>query len=415
MAKIKAFKGYRPPNDLASEVAAVPYDVINKEEAIALATGNPNSFLHITRSEVDLPEVKNVYSQEVYDKARNNFLAFVEDEVLVQDSSNSIYLYRQIMEMHSQIGIVVCSHIDDYFDDVIKKHEYTRPKKEKDRIDNMLTSGLHAGPIFSTFKQVEEIEDWMNARIEELDPEVNFVADDGIIHSLWRVDEPTDVAELVRLFDLKVEATYIADGHHRAASSAKVGAQLREANNNHTGDEEYNWMLTVLFPHNQLSIIDYNRLVKDLNGLSEKDFFAALEKNFNVEKYEAAFKPKVPYQYGMYMNGSWYSLILKDEVKISEDAVESLDIAILSDLVLDTILGIKDQRTEDRSDFVGGIRGMRELEKRVDSGDWKLAFSIYPVSIDQLIDVADSGNVMPPKSTWFEPKLRSGLVLHRFL
>jgi len=414
MAKIKAFKGYRPPNNLAQQIAAVPYDVINVAEAKALSKKNDLSFLKITRSEVDFEDGIDVYSDLVYEKARANFLDFVKKDYLVKDEKDSIYLYQQKMGQHQQIGIVACSHIDDYFNDVIKKHEYTRPKKENDRINNMYITGIHAGPIFTTFKQVDAIDSWIAKNKTQSNLEISFSAEDQIEHSIWKIDDALQVNELVKLFQEKVAATYIADGHHRAASSAKVGKKLAEENKMHTGNEDYNYMLTVLFPENQLSIIDYNRLVKDLNGLSENDFLSALKNNFQIFKRDYAFKPFNPYSYGMFLNGQWYELQVKDTVVDQNDPIKSLDIAVLSDLVLDKILAIKDQRTDSRIDFVGGIRGLQELERRVNNGENKWGFSIYPVSIRQLINVADSGKVMPPKSTWFEPKLRSGLVLHRF-
>jgi len=414
MITIKPFKGYRPPNDVAEKVAAVPYDVINKKEAANMAKGNPFSFLKITRSEIDLNENIDVYSQPVYDKARNNFLQFVEEGKLQQDDLECFYLYRQIMDGKAQTGIVALSSTDDYKNDLIKKHEYTRPKKEKDRINNMKTSGIHAGPVFCTFKKEVNIDAWIETQTSQLKPEVDFTANDGIQHTLWKVGDENANQELVNLFKTKVPATYIADGHHRAASSTKVAELMAAENENHNGTESYNYMLTVLFPDDQLQIIDYNRLVKDLNGLSKEEFLKAIESDFDVAKKDETFKPQNAYEFGLYIDNEWYALKAKEHTYDISHPIKALDVTVISDHLLDKVLGIKDQRTDDRIDFVGGIRGLGELEKRVNSGEFVLALAIYPVSIQQLINIADSGNVMPPKSTWFEPKLRSGLVLHRF-
>jgi len=415
MITIKPFKGYRPPSNLAEKVAAVPYDVINKAEAQQLASDNPQSFLHITRSEIDLPERADVYSQEVYDKARSNFLQFIENGWLVKDEEESIYLYQQTMGDHTQTGILALSSIQDYFEDRIKKHEFTRPKKEKDRINNMKTLGAHAGPVFMTYKNVAEINQWVGEFITNNKAAVDFTATDDIQHKLWCVNNVGLVDALTTLFKQHVPASYIADGHHRAASSAKVGEMLKAENPNHNGEEAYNYFLTVLFPDIEMKILDYNRLVKDLNGLNVEAFLQKIKDDFEVElKGDNIFKPGSTKSFGLYIEKQWYHLKAKPHTYNDNDPIDALDITTLSKHLLDKVLGIKDQRTDDRIDFVGGIRGLEELEKRVNSGDWEMAIALHPVSIQQLIDIADSGEVMPPKSTWFEPKLRSGLVVHRF-
>lgn len=415
MITIKPFKGYRPPSDFAEKVAAVPYDVISKAEAEQLAKGNPQSFLHITRSEIDMPKDVDVYSQQVYDKARSNFLKFIKDGWLVKDAQACIYLYQQTMGNHTQTGILALSSIQDYFEGRIKKHEFTRPKKEQDRINNMKTLGAHAGPVFMTYKNVTEINHWVSNYITNNKPTVNFTAVDNIQHKLWCVNDVNLINALTILFKKHVPASYIADGHHRAASSAKVGQMLKSENPNHTGNEAYNYFLSVLFPDNEMKILDYNRLVKDLNGLNVETFLQKIEEDFEVELIGAKiFKPANVRSFGLYIEKQWYHLKAKPHIYNDDDPIDALDITTLSNHLLDKVLNIKDQRTDDRIDFVGGIRGLEELEKRVNAGDWKMAIALHPVSIQQLIDIADSGEVMPPKSTWFEPKLRSGLVVHKF-
>lgn len=415
MITIKAFKGYRPKDELVEKIASVPYDVINKSEALQLAGENPHSFLHITRSEIDLPEDTDVYSQSVYDKARTNFLEFVDKAWLTQDAEDSLYLYRQVMGNHVQTGILALSSIEDYFENRIKKHEFTRPVKEQDRINNMKTAGIHPGPVFLTYKHVEEINAWVKRYTEEHKTVNDFVADDGIKHSLWLVSDQSDIHQLVTLFKENVPASYIADGHHRAASSAKVGKALAEENQSHSGEESYNYFLSVLFPDHEMKIMDYNRLIADLNGMSEEEFLQAVREDFEVSVVGAkAFKPEDARSFGLYVNKNWYKLVAKPHSYNEADPIDTLDISTISKHILAKHLGISDQRTDKRIDFVGGIRGLSELEKRVDTGQWKLAIALFPVSIQQLIDIADSGQVMPPKSTWFEPKLRSGLVVHRF-
>lgn len=416
MATIKAFKAYRPPADIAEKLASVPYDVINEAEARKMAEGNEHSFLRIIRPEVDLDEGVDVYAQEVYQKAKDNFHLFVENGWLKADDSECIYLYRQIMDTHAQVGIVALTSSTDYWLDVIKKHEYTRPKKEKDRITNVKTTGIHAGPVFQTFKHNHQIDEWMENQLKQLDFVSDFTAEDGVRHTLWMIDDKSDINQLVMLFKTDVPAIYIADGHHRAASGAKVAMEMQNANPNHNGTEDYNFFLSVMFPDSQLKIIDYNRLVKDLNGMTSEEFIEKLSEHFEVRKYdgEGPFRPEFNYEFGMYLDKTWYQMDAKQSAINEDDAIASLDISVLSDFILAPLLGIEDQRRDERIDFVGGIRGLEELERRVDSGDFKLAFSIFPVSIAQLMEVADEGKVMPPKSTWFEPKLRSGLVVNKF-
>lgn len=415
MITIRPFKGFRPPVEIAPKVASRPYDVLNSAEARAERQGNDYSFLRINKPEVDLAEGVDAYSDEVYEKGRKNLDAFINDGWLVQDSSESYYIYRQKMGDHEQTGLVACSWIEDYFSDRIKKHEFTRPKKENDRIRHMATLGAHVGPVFLTYPAQDDIDSIINEVTLNEEPVYDFDSGDGVKHSFWVLDDKEKVSRLSDLFSRNVHASYIADGHHRAASSAKVGLQLKENNPSHNGAEDYNFFLSVLFPDNQLQIIDYNRVITDLNDHGKEDFLALLSGRFEVEKHgKNAVKPQVLHEFGMYIDGEWYKLRAKEEILNDDDPIGVLDITVLSENVLDPILGIKDQRTDERIDFVGGIRGMSELERRVDSGEMKIALSIFPVTVQQLINIADSGTVMPPKTTWFEPKLRSGLIIHRF-
>ncbi len=413
MAMISPFPAFRPPVELAAKVAARPYDVLNSAEARAEAKGNEYSFLKVTKPEIDLPEEVDQHAEEVYEKGRDNLDQFIASGVLIQDEENCIYLYELTMDEHVQTGIVALSSVKDYFDDVIKKHEYTRPVKERDRIKHMRTLGAHVGPVFLTYPNVADIDLLIEQRCEQ-PADYDFTLPDGIRHRLWVVKEQELVQNLCQLFADKVPATYIADGHHRAASSAKVGQAMADSNPGHNGQEPYNHFLSVLFPDNQMKILDYNRVVKDLNGHTEDYVLQALRMYFHISSVGSAFKPKAAGEFGMYLNRRWYKLVAKEEIKRNEDPVLSLDISLLQAFALDPIFNIKDQRTDERIDFVGGIRGLEELEKRVDSGEMAVAFSMYPVSIQQLINIADAGEVMPPKSTWFEPKLRSGLLVHRF-
>lgn len=413
MVKIKAFAGFRPQPEKAKAVAAKPYDVLSSAEAREEAKDNPHSFLRVVKPEITLPEDIDPYAPAVYAQAKANFDTLVNNGVLFQDDTEKLYVYRQIWKDYAQTGLVAASSIDDYFSDLIKKHEYTRPKKEQDRIDHMYTSGIHSGPVFLTYKDVGAI-DAIIEKITAEAPDYDFEADDNVRHTLWVINDAADIQALISQFAESVPATYIADGHHRAASSAKVGTRMREELGNYTGEEPFNYFLSVLFPASQLNIIDYNRVVKDLNGLDKDVFLAALDNQFYVTPEATAFAPAQQHQFGLYLDGQWYKLIAKEGSYEENDPVNGLDVAILQQNVLDAILDIKDPRTDDRVDFVGGIRGLQELERRVDNGEMAAAFSLYPVSIEELMRIADEGMVMPPKSTWFEPKLRSGMVVHQF-
>ena len=406
MVSIVPFKALRPEAQLAKQVASKPYDVLSSKEAKIAAQGNPASFLHITKSEIDLPANTDVHSQAVYDKAQENLRAFISRNILFRESKACYYVYELKMDGKSQTGLVCGSAVNDYDNDLIKKHEFTRPEKELDRITHIKTTGAQTGNVFIAYKNVDAIDKLINNWKKDHDPVYDFVADDDVQHTIWIVNDDKTISNISKLFKTQVPCTYIADGHHRAASAAKVCASLGD-----TATHEAGYFLTTLFPSNQLQIMDYNRVVKDLNGLSEADLLKAIKKNFSIKKSVAAVKPAQLHEFGMYLNNQWYSLSA-NEGSFTTDPIGILDISILSQNILDPILNIKDQRTDKRIDFVGGIRGLGELEKRVDSGEMAVAFSLYPVSIHQLFDIADSGNVMPPKSTWFEPKLRDGLLTH---
>ena len=407
MVTISPFQALRPEAQLAKSVASRPYDVLNSKEAKIEAQGNPNSFLHITKSEIGLPDSVDIHSQEVYDKAKENLTAFISRNILFRENKPCYYIYRLTMDGRSQAGLVCGSSVDDYENGLIKKHEFTRPEKELDRINHIKTTGAQTGNVFLAYKNVDEIDAVINGWMEEKSPQYDFTADDGIQHSIWIVNDDDTINNITNLFKTKVPATYIADGHHRAASAAKVRAALGDS-----ATENADFFLTTLFPSNQLAIMDYNRVVKDMNGLSEADLLKKLEEKFSVEKVKEQFKPAAAHEFGLYMNKQWYKLAAKPKTFDASHPIEVLDVSILQNNLLDPVLGIKDQRTDKRIDFVGGIRGLGELEKRVDSGEMALAISLYPVSIEQLFAVADSGEVMPPKSTWFEPKLRDGLLTH---
>lgn len=413
MIKIKAFAGYRPLAEFAQLVASRPYDVMNRKEAKEEAKDNSYSFLHIIRSEIDLPDSLDEHDQKVYEKARDNFRSMVQSGVFFKDDSKKLYIYELEMDEQVQTGLVACSSIEDYFADKIKKHEHTRPVKELDRINHMKTTSMHAEPLLLAYRDIPEVDDLID-RIKRKQPVYDFKAKDGIRHTLWVIDEQKHIDRLIQFFAEQVPATYIADGHHRAASSAKVGKALAEENPNHTGNEEYNYFLSVIFPASQLRIMDYNRLVKDLNGYSTEKFLQKVSVSFDLQQVtRIAAKPDQLHEFGMYIEGTWYRLTAKAGT-YTNDPIGILDVTILQENLLGPLLGIKDPRTDERIDFVGGIRGLKELERRVDSGEMKVGFALYPVSMEQLMDIADSGNVMPPKSTWFEPKLRSGLVVHGF-
>ncbi|MHA4812631.1 DUF1015 domain-containing protein [Flavitalea flava] len=406
MATITPFRALRPAPSLAKQVASRPYDVLNSREAREEAAGNPDSFLHITKSEIDLPEDIDTHSQTVYDKAKENLQNFIKKGILLQEEKPCYYIYRLIMNGRSQTGLVCGSSVDDYENDIIKKHELTRPDKEADRINHMKTIGAQTGNVFLAYKNVEAvdtlIENWKNTH----SPLYDFVAEDGISHTIWVADTKEAISGITALFANSVPFTYIADGHHRAASAAKVRKALGEG-----ASKEADFFLTTLFPAAQLHILDYNRLAHDLNGATVEEFLTNLQKDFLVGKLDKAFAPGQLHEFGMYLDGNWYQLVAK-EGTFTTDPIGILDVTILQKNVLDKLLAIKDPRTDKRIDFAGGIRGLAELEKRVNSGEMKVAFSLYPVSIEQLFDIADSGNIMPPKSTWFEPKLRDGLLTH---
>ena len=404
MATIKPFRALRPHNEYAAQVASRPYDVLNSDEARKEVEGNLLSFLHVTKSEVDLPADVDIHSQQVYDKAKENLNNLIEKKVLFQDEKPSYYIYELAWKGRSQTGLVCVSSIEDYFNDVIKKHEFTRPEKEKDRIDHMRTIKAQTGNVFLACKELKELNDVFEHWKEQHNAEYNFTAGDGVTHAIWVVDKAATIDIITNLFKEKIPFTYIADGHHRAASAAKVSQQLEDS-------EDAKYFLTTIFPANQLAILDYNRVAKDLNGLTEDEFISRLDQDFTVEKTDSQFRPAELHQFGMFIKGQWYKLTAK-ESSYRNDPIGILDVTILQENILDKILAIKDPRTDNRVDFVGGIRGLGELEKKVNNGEAKVAFSLHPVSIQQLFDIADSGNVMPPKSTWFEPKLRDGLLTH---
>jgi uncharacterized protein (DUF1015 family) len=406
MANISPFKALRPRPELAKQVASRPYDVLNSKEAREEAVGNPYSFLHITKSEIDLPDDFDIHSAPVYEKAKENIDAFIQRSILFREDKPCFYIYQLIMNGRSQTGLVAASSVDDYENDIIKKHEFTRPEKEQDRINHIKTTGAQTGNVFLAYRNNAEvdtlIENWKNTH----SPVYDFVADDAISHTIWVITDDSVNETITNLFKTQIPHTYIADGHHRAASAAKVRKALGSQ-----AKAEADHFLTTLFPSNQLYIMDYNRVIKDLNGLDEASLLEKLGASFSIEKAATAVAPAKLHQFGMYLKGQWYTLTAK-EGTWTNDPIGVLDVSIMSNLILDPILGIKDQRTDKRIDFVGGIRGLGELEKRVNSGEMAVAFSLHPVTIQQLFDIADSGNVMPPKSTWFEPKLRDGLLTH---
>jgi uncharacterized protein (DUF1015 family) len=404
MAIIKPFLALRPKPELATQVASRPYDVLNSEEARAEANGNPFSFLHVTKPEIDLPDGTDIHSREVYDKAKENLQQLMGNGILLKEERPCYYIYQLIMNGRSQTGLVCISSVDDYNNDTIKKHEFTRPEKEKDRIDHMRAIGAQTGNVFMAYRDVTELNALINGWKASNKPLYDFIAADGIQHRVWMIDRDIVINSITELFNNFVPATYIADGHHRAASAAKLSKEL-------SGSDDAKYFLTTIFPASQLAILDYNRLVKDLNGLKPEKFLARLQDDFYITLCPEPVKPVQLHEFGLFLNGQWYILSSRKGT-YTEDPIGVLDVTILSNNILDKILGIKDQRTDARIDFVGGIRGLKELEKRVNSGEMKAAFSLFPVTIEQLFNIADSGNVMPPKSTWFEPKLRDGLLTH---
>ncbi len=411
MAVLKAFKGIRPIKYKAKDIASKPYDVLNKEEAREEAKGNELSFLHVVKPEIDLSDDVDPYSPEVYKKGKENFDKLKDEDILFQDDDKYLYIYAQTMEGKTQYGIVGCASVEDYMNNVIKKHELTRPDKEEDRKNHVRISKLNYEPVFFTYPAVDEIDEIV-AEIVKKEPEYDFTTNDGVGHHFWVIRDQKVIKKIIELFN-QISSTYVADGHHRTAAAALIGNELKENNPNHTVKEEYNYFLAVHFPDDQLTIIDYNRVVKDLNGLSEEDFLEKLNKSFIIEnKGEQIYKPKELHEFSIYLNGEWYSMIAKEGTYDDNDPIGVLDVTILNNQVLKPVLGIEDLRRSKRIDFVGGIRGLGELKKRVDSGEMKVAFALYPVTMDQLINIADTGNIMPPKTTWFEPKLRSGLIMH---
>ncbi|MCQ2360491.1 MAG: DUF1015 domain-containing protein [Paludibacteraceae bacterium] len=414
MAIIKPFKGIRPPKDLIEQVASRPYDVLNSEEARAEAEGNEKSLYHIIKPEIDFPSGKNEHDEDVYLKAAENFKKFQEKGWLVQDKKEQYYVYAQTMNGRTQYGLCVCAYVDDYMTGKIKKHELTRRDKEEDRMKHVRVNNANIEPVFFAYKHNDEL-DAIVAKVCASKPEYDFVAPDGFGHHFWVIDDDATIKRITEIF-AEIPSMYIADGHHRSAAAALVGDEKRRQNPNHKGDEEYNYFLAVCFPDNQLNIIDYNRVVKDLNGLTDEEFLSKLSENFTVqEKGAEIYKPCKLHNFSLYLGGKWYSLTAKPGTYNDADPIGVLDVTVSSNLILDKILGIKDLRSDKRIDFVGGIRGLGELKKRVDSGEMKVALALYPVTMQQIIDIADSGNIMPPKTTWFEPKLRSGLVIHKLI
>ena len=411
---VKPFKGIRPPKALVEQVASRPYDVLNSEEARAEAEGNEKSLYHIIKPEIDFPVGTDEHDERVYAKAAENFQKFQDNGWLVQDAEDKYYVYAQTMNGRTQYGLVVCAAVEDYMTGKIKKHELTRRDKEEDRMKHVRVNNANIEPVFFAFPHQDEL-DAIVSKVVAGEPEYDFVAPDGFGHHFWVIDDAATIARITEIF-AEFPAMYIADGHHRSAAAALVGDEKRKQNPNHQGDEEYNYFLAVCFPDNQLNIIDYNRVVKDLNGLSDEEFLKALEANFEVKEMGAEiYKPNALHNFSLYLSGKWYSLTAKEGTYNDNDPIGVLDVTISSNLILDEILGIKDLRSDKRIDFVGGIRGLGELKKRVDSGEMKVALALYPVSMKQLIDIADTGNIMPPKTTWFEPKLRSGLVIHKLV
>ncbi|MDD2284663.1 MAG: DUF1015 domain-containing protein [Paludibacter sp.] len=415
MAVIKPFKGIRPPKSLVEKVASRPYDVLNSEEARAEAAGNPMSLYHIIKPEIDFEQGTDEHDEQVYAKAVENFTKFRQEGWLVQDETEKYYVYAQTMNGKTQYGLVVCANVDDYMEGRIKKHELTRKDKEEDRMKHVRVNNANIEPVFFAYPHQQELDEIVKETTKN-EPVYDFVAPgDGFGHHFWVIEDAKTIQRITELF-AAIPALYIADGHHRSAAAALVGNEKRQQNPNHTGNEEYNYFMAVCFPDNQLTIIDYNRVVKDLNGLSDEEFLHALSNNFEIRKVGAEiYKPNKLHNFSLYLSGNWYDLTAKPGTYNDNDPIGVLDVTISSNLILDEILGIKDLRTDKRIDFVGGIRGLDELKRRVDSGEMRVALALYPVSMKQLIDIADTGNIMPPKTTWFEPKLRSGLVIHELV
>lgn len=411
MAILKPFKGIRPKKEFVKRVACRPYDVLDEKEARIEANGDAMSFYHVIKPEIDFPDGTNVYAPEIYLKGRENFAKMVADGVLFNEDKECYYIYSQTMNGRTQYGIMGCASVDDYMNGIIKKHELTRPDKEEDRKNHVRVGHMNAEPVFFAYPNVPALDAVVNEIIKAT-PEYDLVTDDGIGHTVWVVKDDKTIQQITDLF-AKIPATYVADGHHRTAAAGLVGKELREKNPNHNGTEEYNFFLAVHFPDNQLQIMDYNRVIKDLNGLTEEEFINKLKENFDiVEKGTSEYRPDKLHNFSMYIGGKWYSLTAKAGTYNDNDPIAVLDVTILSERVLAPLLNIVDLRKDKRIDFVGGLRGLGELKTRVDSGKMAAAFALYPVTMKQLIDIADSGEIMPPKTTWFEPKLRSGLIVH---
>lgn len=413
MAIVKPFKAFRPKKEIAHLVASLPYDVLSSEEARELAKNNPLSFLHVTKPEIDLDPSVDIYSNTVYQKAKENLEKFISDGTFFQDEKPCYYIYAQTLWGRTQYGIVGGASVEDYYNKVIKEHELTRPDKEDDRLNHIRITGFHAEPVFFAFPDNKKLQQIINNTIIK-EPEYYFTAEDGITHSLWVVDEDKTIKEIENTFKNEIPFVYVADGHHRTAAAARYAKERKESNPSHTGEEEYNYFVAVHFPASHLKILDYNRVIKDLNGLTVEEFINKLKEHFEIIEVDFSnARPEKLHQFSMYINNKWYKLNALPHTYNDNDPIDSLDVTVLTKFVLDPILDIKDLRKSKRIDFVGGIRGLKELEKRVDSGEMVAAFALYPVSMDQLIKIADTGNIMPPKTTWFEPKLRSGLFLHK--
>ncbi len=413
MSTVKPFRGLRPQKDIAAELSCLPYDVMNAQEAAKMAEGNEHSFLHITRAEIDLDPNMDPHSEVVYNKSVENFKNFQEKGWLIKEDEPKFYIYAQTMNGRTQYGIAGAAFCEDYQNQIIKKHELTRPDKEDDRMVLINTMNANAEPVFLSYRAVPEIDAIVNDIVKNQKADYDFVSNDGFGHQFWTINCPKTNAEIEKLFAEKVPALYVADGHHRTAAAARVGLERKSKNPNHTGNEEYNYFLAVIFPDNQLKIMDYNRVIKDLNGNTPEQFLEKLSKSFDIEKKGAdIYQPAQLHEMSLYLEGNWYKLNAKNGTYDNNDPIGVLDVTILTKQVLEPILDIQDLRTSKRIDFVGGIRGLQELKKRVDSGEMKCAFAMYAVSMDQLLNIADTGNIMPPKTTWFEPKLRSGLVVH---
>ncbi|MFN8154319.1 MAG: DUF1015 family protein [Bacteroidia bacterium] len=411
MAILKPFKGIRPTAEMVKRVACRPYDVLDEKEARIEANGDPYSFYHVIKPEIDFPDGYNVYAPEIYEKGKANFEKMKADGVFKQDATDCYYIYSQTMNGRTQYGIVGCAAVDDYMNDVIKKHELTRPDKEEDRKNHVRVGNMNAEPVFFAYPNVPALDVIVN-EVVKAKPEYDIVTDDGIGHTFWVVSDAATVQQITDHF-ANIPATYVADGHHRTAAAALVGKERRDKNPNHNGTEEYNFFLAVHFPDNQLFIMDYNRVIKDLNNMSADELISKLGESFTIEKKGAAeYRPAKLHEFSMYLDGNWYALTAKPGTYNDNDPIGVLDVTILSERVLAPLFNITDLRKDKRIDFVGGLRGLGELKRRVDAGDMKVAFALYPVTMKQLIDIADSGKIMPPKTTWFEPKLRSGLVIH---